>query len=137
MLIHSTESPHTCSFEDQCRMMLQTGERTHVCQICQKQFRVPENLIQHLQINLSCVTFARRFILFANCLQRQVFSHTNQKLFSCHCCNKQLTQSRSLNRHLIHSGERPYQCENCKKNKSNKHMLIYTRDKSEFILKKI
>ena len=36
MLIHSTESPHTWSFEDQCRMMLQTSERTHVCQICQK-----------------------------------------------------------------------------------------------------
>ncbi|PRD19667.1 UNVERIFIED_CONTAM: Fez family zinc finger protein 2 [Trichonephila clavipes] len=73
-------------------LSIQSDEKAHVCEICNKGFSESGSLKKHLYI------------------------HTKKKAHVCEICNKALSRSDSLTKHLrIHTKERPYVCEICNK----------------------
>ncbi|KAK9872233.1 hypothetical protein WA026_017037 [Henosepilachna vigintioctopunctata] len=71
-------------------MRTHTGEKSHICDICNKGFNGSSTLIVHKR------------------------SHTGEKPFTCKICNKAFTQSGCLSAHLKRYGESKYSCEICK-----------------------
>ena len=86
-------------------------KRGHECDVCEKMFRVPAELVRHMRI------------------------HTNEKPYECDVCGKRFTQSGSLQTHMrIHTNEKPYECDVCEKRyrdsgKLKVHMRIHTNEK--------
>ncbi len=67
-------------------------KRGHECAVCEKVFRVPAALAEHVRID------------------------TNEKPYECDVCEKRFTQAGNLKAHMrIHTNEKPYECDVCEK----------------------
>ncbi|KYM75965.1 hypothetical protein ALC53_13679 [Atta colombica] len=83
---------------------LHLGERSQICQICEKGFFRKADLRTHLNIHLGtnfyiCEICGRKFSHISN-LIRHCRMHTGIKPYSCSICDKNFTQMSSLARHI-------------------------------------
>ena len=77
-------------------------KRGHECDVCEKVFRYPSKLAEHMR------------------------THTNEKPYECDVCDKAFRHSGSLKRHMrIHTNEKPYECDVCEKRFSQSLSLIH------------
>lgn len=103
--------------QNKCKLDL-TNHRTgcmrakmYECNICEKMFKQPIHLTEHMRI------------------------HTGEKPFRCQECGRAFSQSASLNTHQrIHTGEKPFECEECGKafrhrSSLNQHHRTHTGEK--------
>ncbi|XP_029159183.1 zinc finger protein 226-like [Nylanderia fulva] len=79
------------------------GEKSHVCQICEKGFFRKADLRMHLNIHLGtnfyiCEVCGRKFNHISN-LIRHCRIHTGSKPYVCPICDKRFTQISSLAKH--------------------------------------
>lgn len=71
-----------------------------------------------------CPYWSRHPQHFAN----HEMTHTGEKSFSCHVCQRRFSKKVNLQRHMrIHTGEKPYQCEVCQKAFARSTGLMYHR----------
>nr|XP_054601369.1 uncharacterized protein LOC107373204 [Nothobranchius furzeri] len=79
---------------------IETGEKSHMCEICSKSFSQCNKLTKHMR------------------------THTGEKPYSCETCGKCFSDKNSLTAHKrTHTGEKPYSCETCGKCFSDKSTL--------------
>ncbi|XP_020291298.1 uncharacterized protein LOC109858449 [Pseudomyrmex gracilis] len=119
------------------------GERSHICQICEKGFFRKADLRTHLNIHLGtnfyiCEVCGRKFSHVSN-LIRHCRMHTGIKPYSCSICDKHFTQISSLARHkqMIHGipKETAQQCCNpslIKKHQSQSSNEVLKENKDQF-----
>ena len=69
--------------------------------------------------------FCSKIMKTAQLIKRHILVHTGEKPFVCNQCGKSYNQKINLNRHIVlrHTNERPFSCNHCDKTFKLKHHL--------------
>ncbi|XP_055307956.1 zinc finger protein 845-like [Sitodiplosis mosellana] len=113
-------------------MFKHTGERPFPCSVCQKRFTRKQHLLSHMKKHVDEFLFS-----YSNCSQG--FHRSDEKLehetgckirrYECHLCKEYSTLDKTNLKHhlLLHTGERPFECDQCSKRFKRKNALKYHR----------
>ena len=122
-LAGETEEMDTPSGETE-KMNTPSGEtkekKPHVCEICDRAFRLKPNLKAHVEIHLDekkhkCVVCAKRFNTSSQ-LSMHKQTHRTVKKFVCHLCGRGFKLRANLKEHVAtHLNEKRHECKVCGK----------------------
>ncbi|XP_055308402.1 zinc finger protein OZF-like [Sitodiplosis mosellana] len=140
----NTSKPHKCEFceysaQYKCllnrHMLKHTGEKPHGCTLCPKRFKEKRNLLGHMKAHV------QEFLFYClGCLQgfdgkeEKTEHESNCKIrrYECHLCKKSFGSHkiRIVNHIRVHSGDKPFECEECfkqfsEKGSLSKHMKLH------------
>ncbi|KAK7071270.1 hypothetical protein SK128_016455 [Halocaridina rubra] len=116
--------------------LIHSGEKPHVCSICQKSFAKKENLKKHSLLHMGnhpCDICTKSFSSEED-LEKHRFIHSREKPFTCETCSKSFCTKQILKRHgLIHTAEKSYVCYICnesfsRKGALQKHSVIHYKE---------
>ncbi|CAG9826887.1 unnamed protein product [Diabrotica balteata] len=99
-------------------MKVRTGEKSHECETCFKQFTRVHDLKRHLRVHTGekphkCEICFKQFNRKCH-LKKHLMFHTGEKPYKCEICFRQFTTPYDLKIHLrMHTGEKPHKCEIC------------------------
>nr|XP_033784040.1 zinc finger protein 408 [Geotrypetes seraphini] len=120
-------------------MRLHTGEKPYICSYCGREFRQKSNLRGHLRLHTGEKPYKCQFCgdAFPQMpeLRRHLISHTGEAHL-CTICGKELKDPHTLRAHeRLHTGERPFKCEQCGKaypmaTKLRRHQKSHLQEKS-------
>ncbi|XP_040261839.1 zinc finger protein 501-like [Bufo bufo] len=144
-LVHTGERPYRCAFctkgfrdstELRVHLRVHTGERPYSCPICKKSFSRISYMRRHKEKHVKPVVISKT----EHCL---TITHEKEEIpqeFQCSFCSKSFVTKKELDVHRpVHlkigpTGQKLYECVECKKcfnNSSNlrKHVVIHTGKK--------
>ena len=116
------------------------SNRTHICSVCQKAFRLAGTLRGHMLVHTgerryTCNDCGGRFRTAAH-LKSHMLIHTKEKNYGpCDVCGQMFSSSTGLKSHMrTHSEERPFRCEACGKGFKQKlaldvHKAVHSSEK--------
>ncbi|XP_036374088.1 zinc finger protein 501-like [Megalops cyprinoides] len=118
---------------------INSGDETHVCSICGKNFTQAFCLKQHKRIHAveksyKCDQCGRCFKKPSHLNQHQII-HSNEKPHKCSQCGKCFNQASTLKQHQrIHTNEEPFKCTQCgmgfkEVQNLKRHQRIHTGEK--------
>lgn len=119
--------------------IIKQGSVFYDCNICEKSFKLPNQLRVHLKSHneekpFVCTECRKGFKVYSS-LMHHSRSHSGERPFECKECGKRYRQSGTLTAHMrIHTGSKPYLCSICGRGFRQApdltyHMRTHTKEK--------
>ena len=156
--VHSTDRPYkydicektykTKTILKQHTLLVYSGIKEHICDVCSKAFALKGSLITHMKVHSE--TYQRDFIqkqtestkyicnfcgrdcLKKSNLKSHIATYSSIRPFECQFCTKSIKTKPALNQHkIIHTDEKRFSCSFCqklflRKNELTAHTIIHT-----------
>lgn len=132
----------------QVHMSVHSKERKHVCDVCNKSFKLASSLRNHLKAmhtknskaetkpSAYLCSYCGKVFRHLGWMLKHLCEATGVKRFQCSMCSKKFDKKQQLEVHSrTHTGIRPYKCKECEKcftqvSSLKDHMVTHTGEKN-------